>query len=310
MTVFPYTIPSPPTLWATNQLLSANQSIITWIGADGSRWPLSGGLAPMIAAQDGVNLLSIKGLMGSWKHLDQTSAHQDGVDWLDAVWDPTEVDMVVAIAGQTPSGYRKQQRGWMDSWDPKLTGKLVWFSQELGEWWLTMRMLKETDAELTTGPAFMTSQQFPWAARADQPFWTSFDSCSSLVANSSTNMVDPAGRNPNNFLPLWNRGDQAAWPRYLFKGPGTIQIADANSNAHVTFGPLPAGQTVLITTEIRKRSIRELTTKQNYYPLLNGRFSTPVPAGAAPKIKVSVTGATSAKTQINAFLTPLRKWPE
>lgn len=306
-----YTIPDPPTLLAQMQLLAGQKSVITWVGGDGSRHPLAGGLAPEVVIQDGVILTSVKGAMGTWKHLDQSSAHQDGATWLDAVWDPHEIDLTVTIAAQTPHGYRHVARRWVDSWDPKTTGTLFWFTPELGEWWLTLRMLQGPDDELKVNPAFQTKGQFTWTARADDPFWQSFDSSSSLIASGATTLVDPLGINANGFLSLFNRGDQNSWPRYLLQGPFTqVTIADAGSGDSVSFGPLPAGETVLITTLPRIQSVKNLTSGANLYDLLTGRFQTSIPARVTQRIAVSVTGATSGVTQINGSLTPLRKWPE
>lgn len=307
----PYTIPDAPPLLAQMQLLAGQKSVITWIGANGTRIPLSGGTAPELSIQDGTILTSIKGVMGSWKHLDQASAHQDGATWLDAVWEPQEIDLTVTIGAQTPHGYRHAARQWMDSWDPKITGTLFWFTPELGEWWLTLRMLSEPQDEIKTGPAFQTTGSFVWPARADLPFWQSFDSSSSLVASGATTLVDPLGINANGFLSLFNRGDQASWPRYLVQGPLTLlTIADAGSGAIVSFGPVTAGETVLITTQPRIQSVTNLTSGANLYPLLSGRFQTSIPAFTTQRIAVSVTGATNGVTQINGSLTPYRKWPE
>lgn len=293
------------------QMLAGTKSIITWIGVDNSIWPLSGGIAPELSVQDGVILTSLKGPMGTWKHLDQQSAHQDGTTWLDAVWEAHEIDLTVTIGAQSPHGYRNVQRQWMNSWDPKLTGTLCWFSPELGEWWLTLRMLQAPDDEFKVNPSYQTIGTYAWTARADQPFWSSFDSISSLVASGSTTLVDPLGINANNFLSLFNRGDQSGWPRYLIQGPlTTISIADSNSGLNVSFGPVSAGETVLITTLPRIQTVTNLTSGANLYPLLTGRFQTPIPAFTALPIAVNVTGATSGVTQINGSLTPLRKWPE
>lgn len=293
------------------QLLAGRKSVITWVGADGSRHPLSGGLAPELSIQDGVILTSVKDAMGTWKHLDQSSAHQDGATWLDAVWEAHEIDLGITIAAQSPHGYRIAQRRWMDSWDPKTTGTLFWFTPELGEWWQTLRLLQQPDDEFKMGPAYQTKGDFVWYGRADNPFWQSFDSSSSLIASGAATLTDPLGLNANGFLSLFNRGDQSAWPRYLAQGPFTLlTIADAVTGTPVTFGPLAAGQTVLITTEPRIQSITNLTSGVNLYPELTGRFQNSIAAGVTQRIAVSVTGAASGVTQINGSLTPQRKWPE
>lgn len=305
------TFPHPPTRWATDNLLTRDESIVTWIGVDGSIHPLTGGVAPMPHVQDGVAVQTWKGLMAPFKMIDQQSARQDGATWLDTVWEPLELDFKIVVFGRTPMAFRQAQAGWMNSWDPKLQGKLVWYSRYSGEWWLWLRQLKNVTDEMKTGPAITGAQSYSWAARADVPFWQSFDSTSSLVASDAATLANQAGGTAN-FLPLWNRGDQAAWPRYIIQGPLTqITIQDGLSSGVVQFGPLAAGQTALITTLPSKRNVIDLTSGANLYPLMNGRFDNPIPASPTGiHIPVSVTGATANTTQINAALTPLRKWPE
>jgi hypothetical protein len=302
------TFTQAPTVWATQQLLAGDESIITWIGVDGSIWPLSGGVAPMPGVQEGAALADIKGLMANFKMIDQQSARQDGATWLDTVWEPLELDFTVHIFGNTPSGFRAQQAGWMNSWDPKLTGKLVWWSRSSGERWLWLRLLKEPSDQLKLTPAMIGTQAYTWAARADLPFWASFDSVSSLTASNSTTLHNSAGT--NNFLYLWNRGDQTAWPRYIIQGPGTFTLGDGLTSGQVIFGPLTAGQTALITTLPSIRSVTDLNGN-NLYPLMQGRFDNAIPASSTGiHIPCTVTGATTSVTQINAALTPLWKWPE
>ncbi len=300
---------SPPTLMATQQLLMGDESIVTWMGADGSVWPLSGGVAPMPGVQEGAALADVKGLMATFKMIDQQSARQDGATWLDTVWEPLELDFTVHIFGNSPSGFRAQQAGWMNSWDPKLTGKLVWWSRSSAERWLWLRLLKEPSDQIKLASAMIGTQAYTWAARADVPFWQSFDSVSSLVASSSTTLSSSVG-GANNFLPLWNRGDQASWPRYIIQGPGTFTLGDGLSTGSVVFGPLKVGQIALITTLPSIRAVTDLNGN-NLYPLMQGRFDNPIPASPTGiHIPCTVTGATANLTQINASLTPLWKWPE
>lgn len=303
-------VPNPPNIWQLSSLLADDESIVTWIGADGSRWPLSGGLAPMPGVQPGVVLQSVAGLMGAFKHLDQVGARQDGVTYEDTVWDATEVDLGINISAQSPREFRLTFHRWIDSWDTRTQGRMMWYSRQFGEWWVDLRAMKLPANVIKTGPATMTSLDLNWVARADFPFWQSFDSTAALVASNATTLVDPSGLNPNGWLPLWNRGDQDGWPRHLVQGPGTFTFGDGVSSNTVTFGPVPAGVQVLITTLPRIRSIQEVNTGDNLYHLLRGRFTVPIPRSAAVHIPCSVTGATAGVTRVISSLTPYRRWPE
>ncbi|MDG3013543.1 hypothetical protein [Speluncibacter jeojiensis] len=315
MTGTPYVLPAPPTVIAINDLLAADGSMLTWIGYDGSVWPISGAMAPWLNAQSGVVIQDIKGLMGQFKILDQQGARQDGADFEDAVWDPLEIDYTFLVGGMDPRTFRNTARGFIASWDPKQLGRLVWFSSQLGEWWLPQRLLKGPTDTLKKAPAMMTSATLSMAGRADYPFWTSFDSTSRQVATGPSTLADPLGIAPPGWLPLSNRGDQTGWSRFILQGPGIFGVGDADSGNTVTIGPVPAGVQLLVTTLRRRRGIVEMNTNTNMYPLMSGSFATGIapatPAGPTQvNIPVSVTGAVAGQTQILASLTPYRKWPE
>lgn len=63
------------------------------------------------------------------------------------------------------------------------------------------------------------------------------------------------------FIPLVNRGELEAWPRYLVSGPGTFTFSDGASpstNA-VSFGPLLEDQVALVTTLPRLRGVVDVS---------------------------------------------------
>lgn len=303
MTSTPVTLTNPASTYAVQSLLFDDLSVVTWVGGDGRRWPVAGGMAPL-PPEEGVLLWGLKGLHGPFAHITQQGAHQDGVDWLDTTYDKAEVDMNVTFMGNSAAGRRRVFREWLSGWDPKRPGKLCWFTQQLGEWWLPLRLLQEPRDTLVSGDAAKVDMN--WAAQADFPFWTSFDSISpKRVAAASTAQW---------FLPLSNFGDQDGWPRYLLQGPGIFVIGDNGGTRTITL-PLTAGQTARITTLPMRRTVTEINTGVNLYPKLVGRFSTPVaPATASGpttvQVPISVTGATAGVTSAIGSLTPWRRWPE
>lgn len=66
------------------------------------------------------------------------------------------------------------------------------------------------------------------------------------------------------WMRLWNVGDQPAWPRFRLYGPGTFYIANGpeNSTEFLTFGPLEAGQSVLLNSEPRLPAVVDLSPNQ------------------------------------------------
>lgn len=302
-------VPTPEvTVGAAQALLGGSESIVSYVSPDGDVIYLNGGLAPVLGAQEGFSASKWKGLQAPGKPIESQGARQDGADWDDTVYDPLEIDFTVDIYGHTPTSFGLLHQFWFDAWSMlRSGGRIVWFTTTTGEWWINVRQGKEVSDELTFDPRPAGSASYQWVARTEGlPFWQSFDSTCEVLPTSATF---------SGFARLLNRGNLPAWPRYLLQGPFTkVTIGDAQSSGVVTFGPLAANQVVLITTMPRKRSVVELTSSTNLYPLLSGRFSTPInPVGTKPiwtSIPVSFTGATPGVTKCVAAVTPLRTYPE
>jgi hypothetical protein len=247
-------------------------------------------------------LRTIKGVHGPFAHKDQQGANQDGADWIKTTFDKGEVDMEITISARTPRERRRIFREWLDAWSPYETGRLTWFTQDMGHWWMDLRHQQEPRDVLP--PDFASNWPLDWAARYDFPFWASFDS----IAET------PAGWTGGQwFANVRNRGDMSGWPRYLLQGPGVFSIADngpTGPTVRTITIEVKTGEVVLITTLPRKRTATELNTKVNVYPRLKNRFSRGVKGGAAVSIPISATGTIAGKTAVKVSLTPYRRWPE
>lgn len=317
---------------------------ITYVSPDGyATWHLMGPRSPIPGVQEGVTVTtdSIKNLMPTWQMLDLVGANQDGATFQDAVYQPSEIDMMVEAHGLTPLSTRKVIRDWINSWDVKQFGKLSVEADDNGVWSADVRWLKTPTEALMRASSYR--QRFLWTCRIDDAFWYAPDSVST--------------RTNTGVLSFTNTGDQPAWPRYLLYGPGTFSIGNgANSSDLVEFGPLLAGQVVLMETEPRRRSIVDITPTQipaqnltpfqtfiqalitfatnnnvppllrqfeslfgiqppqgTLYSLMDGRFTTPIPAqpmsgAVTSSVSVQISGGSSA-TKIIGAITPRRRWP-
>lgn len=341
------TIVYPPGDLTPNQLRRLEEGVepqLSYTSPDGyATWHLMGPRSPIPGVQEGVTITtdSIKNLIATWQTLDLTGANQDGSTFVDAVYQPTEIDMMVDVHGLTAAGTRQVIRDWIASWDVKRTGKLSVEVDDNGVWSADVRWLKTPTEPLMR--ATSRRQRFLWTARVDDAFWYTEDSVSSLTDDG--------------ILTFINTGDQPAWPRYLLYGPGTFSIGNGDgSDDLVEFGPLLAGQVVLMETEPRRRSIvdispdeipeQDLTPFQeflnalltfatnnnippllqqfaslfginppqgNLYSYMSGRFTTPLPAQpmsgpVQSTVNVEITGGGSG-TKIIGAITPRRRWP-
>lgn len=159
---------------------------ITYVGRDGTKFYLSGPLAPTAGAQNGVVALSVKGLAPPFELLDNAGARQDGVTFWDALYNAGEIDMQVEVSGITTADTRATIRSWLGSWDPKQRGRLHCFTPENGEWWAQVRQMKTFDDVLMHSFERIGKQRFTWTARNDDAFWSSFDSVSQFFMDLST----------------------------------------------------------------------------------------------------------------------------
>lgn len=135
---------------------------------------LMGGLAvpDRYAAPERVELKNMKGLIPPWTVIDQKGASQDGVSFVDALYDPIEVELETRCVGRDPAHLRQVVSDLVASLDVKQTAELSWFTQKMGRWWAPVRWFKTPVDPL--GPVDNRSQNLTLRMRADSGFWQSY----------------------------------------------------------------------------------------------------------------------------------------
>jgi hypothetical protein len=118
-----------------------------------------------------VEIKDLKGLIPPWQTIDQKGATQDGVTFIDALYDPIEVEMVVNIHGRNPAYKRRVERTLIASIDAKQTSELAWFTHELGRWWAPIRWFKTAADSMNPVD---TDGNLSLRLRADSGFWQSY----------------------------------------------------------------------------------------------------------------------------------------
>jgi hypothetical protein len=109
-------------------------------------------------------------LVGPWTTIDQKGATQDGVTFIDALYDPIEVTLDTVAHGRTPAYCRKVQNHLIGSIDAKQEAELSWFTHEMGRWWAKVRWFKPPDHEFRQSKR----QNMSLRLRADTGFWESY----------------------------------------------------------------------------------------------------------------------------------------
>ncbi len=171
---------------------------------------LMGGYAPPFhdpMQPEAVAVKSIKGLVPPWQHITQKGATQDGVTHIDALCDPTEVELVVECMARDTRSLRRVVRDLIASLDAKRQSELAWFTQELGWWWAPVRWRGGAPADPMNNQGRLT-QQLSLRLMADDAFWRSYDDVSTPFGFAFESMTDTFA-----YTTSWNQTMMGtAWP--------------------------------------------------------------------------------------------------
>lgn len=241
--------------WGAKQLINGIDPHVWVTSPDGnSKFYILGPATAWPGITDGIVCTNWpSGMSPPFKHLDQQAARQDGTTWVDTVFDPMPITLKLEAHANTPQGLSQVVSEWIGAWNPKKPVTLEYVALDRGYWFCNPRLDKVWADPVKQSPRRRLFQPITTMIREDNAFWRSID---------STSTFQPGG-DSSGFLPLSNIGDQDGWPRYLVYGPGTFTIGNGpGSPSLVTFGPILAGQIVLLTTMPRLRSVVDLSPTQ------------------------------------------------
>lgn len=125
-----------------------------------------------------VEVIDLKGLIPPWRTIDQKGATQDGVSFVDALYDGAEVTLTVRVKGKNPADCRRVTRILVDSIDAKRESTLSWFTHQMGYWWAPVRWFRTPDDPV--GGMRNKTQELSLRLRADNAFWRSYPSVDSF----------------------------------------------------------------------------------------------------------------------------------
>ena len=144
-------------------LQSFNDQIVFWL--------MGGQSMPDPTMPESVQILGIKGLIPPWQTIDQQGATEDGVTFVDALYDPMEVEIKVLVSGRDHQHTRRTARHLIESLDVMRRSELGWMTHEMGYWWAPVRWFKTPPESYSGSP---THQEWTLVLRADSGFWQSY----------------------------------------------------------------------------------------------------------------------------------------
>lgn len=187
------TYPSGPVTPAGEHYLVHGVTPNIWVDSfDGSNtFHLSGGMSiPDPTKPECVHLQSVKGFMAPWKIIDQKGATQDGTTFVDALYDPAEVDLAVYVRGRNGSATRQVLRDFIASFDVKQQSTLNVQSVERGHWWQNVRLLNTIQDPWTVFKAKTVRQKVNLPVRNDNSFWQTYDSVDTFYFDKFTGFTE------------------------------------------------------------------------------------------------------------------------
>lgn len=167
---------NPITPHGAHFFLRSKKPNMTYRSYDGTIvFHLLGGMAipDPVNQPECVRIKSLSGLIPPWQPIEQKGATQDGVTFVDALYDPLDGDMEVEAVGKTPARASQLIRDWIAAWDAKKPGELSFFDQHAGRWWAPVRWTRNPVDKLLGGN--WTRQRFTWPFKSHDAFWRSYD---------------------------------------------------------------------------------------------------------------------------------------
>jgi hypothetical protein len=173
-------------------LQSYNDQIIFW---------LMGGQAKADPTRpECVQVTGLKGLIPPWQTVDQQGATEDGVTFVDALYDPMEVELKVLVRGRDAKHCRRVMRHLIESIDVKQRSELGWMTHELGYWWASPRWFKSPPDDMLGHAAH---QELTLVLRADNGFWQSYPDLDSFGFRYADVLDEFSTAYPDSLGPNW-----------------------------------------------------------------------------------------------------------
>lgn len=185
-------------------------------------------ISDRVKTPERVEITGLQGLMPPWQIIDQKGATQDGVDYIDTLYDPCEAVLDVVCRGRNPTYTRQVIRDLYASLDPKSTSELSWSTHEMGRWWAKVRWLRAPVE--TVSPLHTDRQNVSLRLRVDDAFWRSYDSTSVF----GFDYADPGQGGMIDTFETDYSGDQNLgpnWPQY-YAGAGAGYCSTTASSDH------------------------------------------------------------------------------
>lgn len=204
-------------------LQSANDEVVFWL--------MGGESMPWSTMPESVQIKSLKGLIPPWQTIDQQGANEDGTTFIDALYEPIEVELKALVTGRDHKHTRRVARHLLESIDVKKPAELGWRTHELGYWWAPVRWFKTAPNKYSGSP---TEQEWDLVLRADSGFWQSYPDLASFSFKYE-DFVDEFDTNyPDDLGPDWPQYYDGDGGGYQYSSGGLARWRDDPNDTFTT----------------------------------------------------------------------------
>ncbi|AGI12964.1 minor tail protein [Mycobacterium phage Butters] len=246
------------------------------------RFDLLGGLAAPFhdpTEPECVELVSLKGLIAPWKHIQQKGATQDGITHVDALLDPNEIEMTVNCVGRTPNHAVEVARDLIASIDAINTATVNFFTPDLGHWWSDIRWLNGAPQDALNVVAH--GKPLSLRLQGDAGLWRSYDNVSMFTFSyedmTDTFTEDNRSTKDLGDVPQYYTGDGGGY--CTSDGDRMVWVDDpddpfATESRRVINGPWPGFETATDNQVISQvhGGVQEWSVPESARNILGGRM--------------------------------------
>lgn len=274
---------------------------VTWTDPRGKDWDLTSGAQGVVLdlGQQGLGWAELSHTYGRGGNQRQASHVTRGKH---------HFKVLVGSGRRGQSFYDLSTEWWQHANSYHQTGRLTITQPNGTQRYRDLHLADSPDTEYHMDPGMGLQDVVElWSLTGDSPWWYGPEQVKKYTATdfsggNSTPFYGPSGAG----WPLYissgataagatidNEGTGPMWLTWTLVGPMSNPRVGVAGRVLTYEGDIPAGETVVITTDITNRTVVEASTQQNRYGSVSGMYA-PVPRGTSIPLQISAEGMGSS----------------
>lgn len=264
-------------------LLPSSMTVMQWVSPDGRVLPLHGPAALQVflgEGPEGLDGLDVDSLF-------ESAARQHGETWVGYRLDHAEIELPITVMASNPEELRRRCDDVEARFERFRTGWLTSYSSSRGWRWVQARR-GSLRLETALDPHRSRFATYELVLLVESPL--------TREADDTSEWVNKAGSGKGQLHLYPGRGEWAAWPQFILRGPGRFRLRWAGND--IEFPMLNADEWALVNTDEARPTIRGRDARgvdRNLWPLMKpgAKIEHPLRPREVNRVDVSVTGGSA-----------------